>query len=640
MLADRYRLDSRAGAGGMATIYRARDLTLDRDVAVKVLHPHLMDDEGLRERFRTEARHAAKLLHPNIVNVFDTGDRHGPDGLPWIVMEFVDGPSLREVITQRSQLSPAEALSIVEPVASALARAHEGGLIHRDIKPENVLIAADGTPKVADFGIARAVAETSHTQTGTLIGSVHYMAPELVSGKPATTATDQYALGIVLYELLTGSQPLPAESPMAIALRHAQEPVPPAALLAPDIPAALDHVIARATALRPEDRYADMASFASALRAAIPQGPQPVVVHATLRDGRDHTLVIPAAGATTTVVAPTARQKPSRLNRAGQRAKRPQGPRFVPQRRGTKLAVLATVLLLLGSTMLWAFVIAPPIEVPDLASLTLAEARDVAAPLGVDIAAGEPRHSREITKGRIVAQDPAPDGRLRKGGVITVHLSLGPQVVAMPSVLGLSEDEAREALGTHGFAVRVDRGWHDLAPKDTVAGQQPEPQTRIDEGAEVVIYVSDGIEQVQVPDLSGLTRESAQAALTEAKLTAVFVVIYSDDEPKRGSVVAQSIEAGRTVDKGSEVEVQVWGGPMTFKIPNVEGKSISDGRAILENLGLKVRVVEQARPQVGPFKRGQYGRVEAQDPQPGKKVQRGDSVTLYTFSRAADEEDD
>ncbi|HWH32732.1 MAG TPA: protein kinase, partial [Egibacteraceae bacterium] len=293
VLAGRYRLDARVGAGGMATIYRARDLTLDRDVAVKVLHPHLMDDDGLRERFRTEARHAARLLHPNIVNVFDTGDREDPDGLPagspanlpWIVMEYVDGPSLRDVLRERERLSPREALSITEPVARALARAHGGGVVHRDIKPENVLIAADGTPKVADFGIARALAETSHTQTGTLIGSVHYMAPELVSGKPATAATDQYGLGVLLYELLTGTQPLPAESPMAIALRHAQEAIPPPSAVNPEVPAALDAVVARATAHAAEDRFPDMESFAAALRAAVPDGPEPVVVHRPVRHG-------------------------------------------------------------------------------------------------------------------------------------------------------------------------------------------------------------------------------------------------------------------------------------------------------------------------------------------------------------------
>src|SRR5680860_617418 len=296
LLAGRYRLLRRIGSGGMATIYLATDTSLERAVAIKVLHAHLADDPVLLERFRVEGRHAASLTHPNIVGVFD----QGVDDLPYIVMEHVDGPSLRQVLLERGPLTAGEALSVLDPVCRGLARAHTAGVVHRDVKPENVLVAADGTPKVADFGIARAMAATSHTQTGTLIGSVHYMAPELVDGKECSPASDQYAVGILLYELLTGDKPLSADSPMAVALRHAREDIPPPSLAEPSIPPAVDDVVLRATAHDPADRFPDLLAMAEALHRAVPRGAQPVAVSSGLPAGHEGTLIIPSDSVDTT----------------------------------------------------------------------------------------------------------------------------------------------------------------------------------------------------------------------------------------------------------------------------------------------------------------------------------------------------
>jgi beta-lactam-binding protein with PASTA domain/tRNA A-37 threonylcarbamoyl transferase component Bud32 len=633
ILASRYRLEARVGAGGMATIYRARDLTLDRDVAVKVLHPHLVDDAGLRERFRTEARHAAKLLHPNIVNVFDTGDRDGPGGLPWIVMEYVDGPSLRDVLRERGSLRPGEALAVVEPLARALARAHARGVVHRDVKPENVLIAPDGTPKIADFGIARAVAATSHTQTGTLIGSVHYMAPELVSGRQATTATDQYALGVLLYELLTGEQPLDADNAMAIALRHAQEPIPPPSARNPVVSAGLDAVVARATAADPGTRFADMDEFAAALRGAVPEGPEPVVVHTRGDDGREHTLVIPAAALQTAVVPPPPVVAP--------KTARSRGPRWRPGR--VPAIAAAAALLALG---LWATLLAPVIDVPKLTGLTLEQARAAAAGEGLTIATALPRHSRDVPEGRIAAQDPPSDGRARRGAAIQIALSLGPRIVAMPKVTGLTREQAIERLAEHGFDVRVDTGFHDAAPAGQVAAQRPDPGGEIAEGSDVVLFVSKGIEQVQVPNLAGMDRAQAAEALEAAKLRAVFTERYSDEVPQVGAVISQSVAPGETVDKNTEVTVEVSAGPTVIDVPDLRGLTIDEARAETRRLGLVLHVVEVPRERIGPFRRGRYGYVEEQEPSPGGKkdrIRRGETITVYTYSPdadASDEQDD
>ncbi|HWH32510.1 MAG TPA: PASTA domain-containing protein, partial [Egibacteraceae bacterium] len=341
----------------------------------------------------------------------------------------------------------------------------------------------------------------------------------------------------------------------------------------------------------------------------------------------------------TTVVAGTPETRSwmpdARLPRPGAKAAKAGRPR-----RRLPALLAAVLAVALAATGVWAFVLAPPVEVPQLTRMTLDEARAALADRGVELAQADAIHSLDVAEGTIAAQDPAAGANVRKGGTVTVALSLGPRVVTMPRVLGLTRAEAEAELDGHHFALRVDEGWHDSAPAGTVAAQIPEPGADIAEGADVVLYVSKGVEQVTVPDVGDLDRDAAVAALKDAKLTPQVVEVYSDDVPEAGAVIGQSVEAGSVVDKGTVVEVTVSKGPLTVKVPNVEGKAIDEGRRILEGLGLRVTVIEEPRPQVGPFKRGQYGRVEAQDPQPGKKVKRGDTVRLYTFSKAADERDD
>ena len=266
LLQRRYRVAARIASGGMGTVYRGWDERLDRAVAVKVLHPHLAEDADVRDRFRAEARHAARVRHPNVVAVLDQ-DEHA--GTPFIVMELVDGPSLRDVLDHRSRLEPTELLAFLVEACGGLGAVHAVGLVHRDVKPENLLHDASGHVRVADFGIARALDSTRLTPVGTMLGSVQYMAPEVVLGQAATWASDQYSLGIVAFEALTGRTPLPAEVPMAAALRHAREHVPPPSSLRPDVTPAIDHVVTTATAKEPDERYASLDALLDALDAAI-----------------------------------------------------------------------------------------------------------------------------------------------------------------------------------------------------------------------------------------------------------------------------------------------------------------------------------------------------------------------------------
>jgi serine/threonine-protein kinase len=274
LLADRYRIDTRIAAGGMGVVHRGWDQRLSRPVALKLLHAHLAAEAEVERRFRAEARHAARVKHPNVVILYDQDDHQG---IPFIVMELITGHTLRDVLHDRGRLTPAEVLDIVEPACAGLSAIHATGLVHRDIKPENLLIDATGVVRVADFGIASALDATRHTPAGVLLGSVRYMAPEIVLGQTATPASDQYALGIVMFEALTGTAPLPADDPAALALRHAREPVPPPSSADPAVSSALDEVVMTATALEPGARYPGLDALVTAARAAArrPQAPRP-----------------------------------------------------------------------------------------------------------------------------------------------------------------------------------------------------------------------------------------------------------------------------------------------------------------------------------------------------------------------------
>jgi beta-lactam-binding protein with PASTA domain/serine/threonine protein kinase len=648
VLGGRYRLEERIGAGGMATIYRSWDTTLERMVAVKVLHPHLADDPSVLARFRTEARHAAALVHPHIVHVYD----QDPDpARPYIVMEHVDGPSLREVLNARGRLTPPEALALVEPVCRALSRAHAADVVHRDIKPENVLVTGDGVAKVADFGIARALAETNHTQTGSLIGSVHYLAPELVDGKPASPASDQYATGVLLFELLTGRKALPAESPMAVALRHGREPVPAPSEHVSDVSPELDGVVARATAMDPEDRYPDMGAFVSELAAAIPGGPEPVVVSGHDRDDGSRTLVIAPPGdlddePTFPPVGTAGRTRPSPASteRSDEQARR------APRSRGRRLLIVTgavvVLLALLGaaSYATWNYVIAPVQVVPSLDGLSEDAARTELAGRGLDLTVSGSRHDRLTAEGTVLEQDPVPGTELRRGGEVAVVVSEGPAPVTVPAVVDLALEEARAALEGdpyHFTIANVAEEHHDTAPVGTVINQDPAPGSELRQGDEISLIVSLGIEQVTVPDLSGMTREQAEEALTAAQLTGEFTEEHHDEIPE-GQVLSQAVAPDEQLDKGSVVPVVVSLGPAPFRLPDVRGRDIDEAAAELRALGLEVRVVPIPRQRIGPFRRGEIGLVEEQYPVPGDDVfvRRGDAVDLWTFSEDAEDADD
>jgi serine/threonine-protein kinase len=678
VLGGRYLLGERVGAGGMATIFRAHDPVLERDVAIKVVHAHLAEDTELVERFRHEARHAASLDHPNVVHVYDAG----VEDLPYIVMEYVDGPSLRQVLQRRGRLTPGQALTVVEPVAHALARAHARGVIHRDVKPENILVAGDGRAKIADFGIARTIAATSQTRTGQLVGTVHYLAPELVDGREATPASDQYALGVVLFEAVTGRKALPADSAAAVALRHARESIPAPSDFVGDVGKPFDRVVARATALDPADRFVDLTAFAHALRAAVPSGRQPVPFAAG--DGQEHTLVVDRAAVPTATVdaiddvggrfaaqprrprrarqprwarrprwagraraprraqrsrtgrdragrdhaergADSAGIRPGRGHRPGAWRRRVRARRVL---RGALATVAVLGVLAAGAFAYWHLVLAPVRTVPGLVGVP----EDVAE-LGLTLDVTGRDFDLEAPEGEILAQTPAADTTLRTGGEVDVEVSRGLDTTEVPNLVGTTVDEAQSLLDdqTLGNATVTDEVFSDTAPAGEIVSQDPGSGTSLEWTSDVGVVVSKGIEQVEVPEVVGQSQDEAQTALTDARLQVDVSSEYSDEVPTAGEVISQSVGAGDTVDKGTAVELVVSRGPLTVEMPDVRTAPIEDAVAQLEELGLDVTVAEEPVPRIGPFQRGELGRAEETLPQAGDSVQRGDGVLIYTF---------
>ena len=615
----RYRLIAELGRGGMATVYRARDEVLGRDVALKVLHAHLANDPTFLDRFRREARAAATLSHPNVVSIYDWGES---DEGSYLVLELVDGPSLRDVLKLRGRIGPREALALLGPAATGLGAAHAADLVHRDVKPENILLGRDGTVKVTDFGLARAAATSTQTfGADVLVGSPHYLSPEAVNNAPLSAAADVYALGIVLYECLVGRPPFEADTPIATALQHthAQVPVPSASVSG--VTPAVDEVVRQATDADPEHRYADAGTFATALREAVPDGPMPV----ELRDGSRNTVVLPL-GATDTVV--TGAPVPAAADEPPTDTPEPSpGPDDVPHRRRRWLLWLVAALLLVagGAYATWDLAIAPVTAVPSVVGDTQANATSTLEDAGfaVTIADAHP-NDLEVPAGHVLRQD--PENEARRGSAIVLTISAGPKEVTVPDVTGHTRDEALTTLRDAGLEPTSVEDYSDEVPAGQVIATDPPADAVIHEGDAIAVTVSKGPAPVEVPRLAGTARDTAIARLKALGLDPVVADQVYDDNVRAGAVVSTSPAAGTVAHHGDKIELVVSKGPKTFDLPDVTGKSEQDARAILTKLGLKVKV-----EYVNTIFFFRSGKVDSQDPPPHAAVKRGDVIRLYVW---------
>ena len=597
LLDGRYRLDAAIARGGMATVYAATDLRLDRPVAVKVMRPALAEDPDFVDRFAREARAAARLSTPEVVAVHDQGT-DASTGTAYLVMEHVRGRTLRDVVTERGALPPARALDLMEPVLRALAAAHAAGLVHRDVKPENVLLADDGRVKVADFGLARAIESSNLTSTtGLLIGTVAYLAPEQVEHGRSDTRTDVYAAGILLFELLTGTPPYSSDSPLSVAYRHVNEDVPPPSRVVEGIPESLDELVLRATRRDPAQRQPDAGTFLAELRA----------VRAGL-SGRADAPVVRREPHPTLVVA---------------RPETVEAPPAAPRRRRASPVVLwslVAALLLTGGVAAWYLAAGRYTTAPDAYGLTAEAATSKLEAAGLDAEVDpEGAFSETVAAGLVVEQDPAPGDRVRDGGDVVLVLSRGPDRRAVPEVVGKTEAEARAALEAAGLQAGAATQAFSTLPVGAVVRTDPPVGARLKPATPVALVISKGVEQLAVPNVRGRSRAAAVKALEDAGFAASATEVFSESVPK-GRVVAQEPADGRA-PRGSTVRLQVSKGPELIAVPDVTGQKRAAAQERLEALGLKVRVFAIPGP----------GTVRSTDPGAGAKVRKGSTITVYVF---------
>jgi serine/threonine-protein kinase len=609
LLDGRYRLDRPIARGGMATVYTATDTRLDRVVAVKVMRPALAEDPDFVARFAREARAAARLSSPEVVAVHDQGTDPST-GTAYLVMEYVAGRTLRDVIRDSGPLSPSRALGLLEPVLRALAAAHAAGLVHRDVKPENVLLGDDGRVKVADFGLARAV-ETSNltATTGLLIGTVAYLAPEQVEHGSADPRTDVYAAGILLWEMLTGTPPYDGDSPLSVAYRHVHDDVPPPSELVQGISTAVDALVVQATRRDPDQRPADGGAFLQqlmAVRATLPAvglDTQP-----TLVVSRPTTISTSASTATTAI--PTAAAPPVPTAR----------PRR-PRRRGLIAGIVIAVLALLALGGGWYLGSGRYTSAPSVINATRAAAEKELAAAGLKSRLGTPVFSDTVDKGLVLGQDPKPNGKIRKHGTVTLILSKGADLRTVPKVVGSTVPIAEASLKSAGLVKGEEILRYSTYASGLVIATDPAVGTKLRRGYVVKLIVSKGREQLDVPNVVGKPRDEAVKSLNNAGFKAEVIEVFSDTV-QAGIVANQSPSIGKA-SRDSTITLQVSKGPELILVPDVTGKDRDEAVAQLEALGLKTSVTR--------FPGGGGKKVRAQSPGGGEKVRKGTEVRLLVY---------
>ncbi|WP_161167750.1 Stk1 family PASTA domain-containing Ser/Thr kinase [Streptomyces sp. SID5910] len=603
VLDGRYRVEARIAVGGMATVYRAVDTRLDRVLALKVMHPTLATDATFVERFIREAKSVARLDHPNVVQVFDQG---AEGAYVYLAMEYIAGCTLRDVLRERGALRPRAALDILEPVLAALGAAHRAGFVHRDMKPENVLIGDDGRVKVADFGLVRAV-DTVTSTTGSVLGTVSYLAPEQIEHGTADPRVDVYACGVVLYEMLTGGKPHDGDSPAQILYKHLHEDVPPPSAAVPGMAYALDALVASATArtpdVRPHDAVALLAEAREARAALTAEQLDAVPPQALAADhdnAEDRTSVIPRALTTPRPLpvnededaVPDGGAPADGVHRTSRFATPPPLPprRRRPQVRRGPLAVVVAVLLVLGvGTGFWYINSGQFTKVPPLLSKTEAQAEDRLSDAGLDVGSVKHAYSDTVERGTVISTDPGVGTRIRKNDSVSLTISDGPDTVKLPDVEGYKLDRARTLLKDEGLEPgMVTREFSRDVPRGFVISTDPETGTEVRSGSAVALVVSKG-RPVDVPDVTGEDLEDAKAELEDAGLKVKVATEQVTSEYDKGQVARQTPDPGSRAAEDDTVTLTVSKGPEMIEVPDVTGDSVDDAKRKLEDAGFGVK---------------------------------------------------
>jgi beta-lactam-binding protein with PASTA domain/tRNA A-37 threonylcarbamoyl transferase component Bud32 len=632
VLEGRYAVQSRIARGGMATVYLAVDQRLDREVAIKVMHADLARDEDFLRRFIREARSAARLSHPGVVSVYDQGEDAGS----WfLVMEYVPGHTLRDLLNERGRLTPREALALLDPVLDALAAAHWNGLIHRDIKPENVLLADDGRVKVADFGLARAVAtSTSNQDSKVLLGTVAYLAPEQVERSVADARSDVYAIGILLFEMLTGRKPFEGDSAIQVAYQHVHSDVPAPSTLVAGLAPALDLLVQQATARDPDARPDDAGELlvnARRTRAGLtPDELDGVGVAPITEPINEATVLVPTAGAFAVpggpplgaAYPPPALHTPTGVLDLGQQPPAPP-TRRKPKNRGRTAAIVIVLLALLLGVAGW-YVGAGPgskIPTPNVIDKTTAQAQRILQDKGLDYKVVSV-FSETIAAGHVAATNPAAGKPVSKNGRVVLSVSKGVERYPVPQLVGQTIEDAEAAItGQHLAVGRLTSAYDDTTGKGKVISSDPPAGTQLAPNKAVDLVISLGPAPVKLDDWTGQPIDEATAALTEAGLK-VKPTEKFNEKVAEGRIISQQPNPG-TVHRGDTINFVVSKGPPLVDVPDVTGMRVDDAKRILHAAGFKVRVTS-----IFPFVSGDT--VREQDPSGGngKQATKGSTVTI------------
>ncbi|MEX0873934.1 MAG: PASTA domain-containing protein [Actinomycetota bacterium] len=603
----RYRLEERLSSGGMATVYRGRDEILGRDIAVKVMHPSLAPDPTFEQRFRAEAQNAARLSNPNVGAVYDCGEWEGD---LYIVMELVNGTTLRSLLERFGRLDPPTARHVARGVAAALDHAHMKGIVHRDIKPENILVTPDGQVRVCDFGIAKALGpQAAHLTSDRPIGTVAYVAPEQITQSNVDGRADVYALGAVTFEMLTGRPPFRGDTPQAVAAARLYESV-----LSPGISPSIDAAVVKATSSKPEDRFSTPGEFARALGEG---GATPTFLVST-----DNLPVPPPVPVPPPAPPVTAPVRPS--------PKPAPPPDVLPLqmrvrlRKKRRLRIMLAVGLVLAIGAGAAYALIPrPLSVPNLRGQTLEEARVALTREGLKLGDVTEVYHDVAPKGSVVGSEPSAGMSVKKETPVALSISRGAQLFDVPNVVGKSVDEGRKLMGDIGFSLVVEREVnHDTVPKGSIITMEPKI-ARAKRGTSFTVLVSKGPPLLGVPNLVGKTATEARTTLQGIGFVYVNIGEFSETVPA-GEVMSTTPAAGRLAPKGSQVSVITSKGPRTFPMPELAGKTLEGAKKIAKDAGLLVKN-EYPVPGSGEPK----GQVQGQNPPAGTSVRKGTAVDIY-----------
>jgi serine/threonine-protein kinase len=616
----RYKVIRKLGAGGMANVYLAEDQELGRRVAIKILNDRHANDEQFVERFRREAKNAAALSHPNVVAIYDRGDA---EGTYYIAMEYLDGRSLKELIISRGPAPVNVAIEYARQILSALRVAHRHGIVHRDIKPHNVLVDSEGRVKVTDFGIARA-GTSQMTEAGSIVGTAQYLSPEQARGSGVDQRSDLYSLGIVLYELLTGTVPFNGDTPVEIAMKHLSQTPDPPSVTRPDLPREIDLVVTRALAKDPDDRY----QSAEEMDADLDRVARGAAVSAETEESATMIMRAPQ-----TLPGPTSATAATMIQRPRGAAMPPQPPVYYdleePIHRRPIWPWFAALLFVIGAALGGWFLYSQisdklasnaPLPVELYLNMREEPARAKIAADGFD-----PRVKRQPNRstptGLVFKQDPNPGSRIPKGSRVTIWVSTGVPKVGVPSLVDTASTDAVAALKDANLVADV----HEVQsskPAGTVTAQDPPPGTQVPEGTKVRINVSKGPQPVSVPNVVGQPIDTASSILQGQQFT--VSTNYVDDTAPANTVISQSPGAGESAGKGSTVTLTVSKGPTTSTVPDVTSLDAGSAQQLLSDSGFRSRVAFRDvfdDP-------SQDGIVLEQTPPGGTEAKPGSTVTI------------